>query len=796
MNEVALITQLRRIDSFKAAADKLLLGSSLTNREASLLLSAAVLLLRSSSTGSNRPRSIELAYWIVLNYSLNTSDFRPLYEFSFELGLYPISKSLFDIDNAVFEKLSDCIAHAKIEDGFTEGVTLTLEQRMADKSFFSYCGDGFAYIAPTSFGKTERLVGAALGVSSGTRPCIIVPTKSLLAQTREDVFRRHPRAKVITHDEMYQGEGEFIAILTQERAIRLLEACPELSFTSLFVDEAHNAFGTDDRALLISRLVREAKFRNPHTRCYFFSPIIDEIGNLSAISGFEVAGYKISKSMKEPRYYLLDDNGSLRAYNRFFDSFCDHSHFNSVWDCLISRGAAKNLVFLASPRKIREAALEFSKNLPNVAIDPGLQKMLTALSEHVSPMYDELTCLCHGVVYLHGQMPDGVKNYLLDRASKLESIRFIFANSVIMEGINLPFESVFILNLRTKKPADLINLIGRASRLNYVFADTPNLEKLCPQVVFVNSKWSGARISMENAIKQLHKAGFKDREDNIRIKESKGKRLKAEERVRLDFENHLIRSSKEADSNLEILLDRSGLCSFYEGWGAVRPQIAHRLGTLAADSNEDVFEPICKFFVDGSCFNFSRTYRRIGSLRSQADFYRKYQEGKASQSLSQRLASDINYWTRKSEKTGTLLYVGSSFGELDSSGRVDGNTTYVDLRQKSGSELPALFLAKYKEEDDYLGYVLSRFVRVLFKTNHITHDQYHMFIYGVTDEKSIELIQAGIPLSLVKMLQEVDLLDDVSFDLYGNAKIGRRLQDFSKEVDDYTAFEIEQLFIS
>lgn len=104
---------------------------------------------------------------------------------------------------------------------------------------------------------------------------------------------------------MYQCEKSFIAILTQERAIRLLEANPTLSFSSMFIDEAHNAFEPDDRALLISRLIRESKHRDPSTRFYYFSPVIDDINLLSAISGFEVEGCKVNKSMKEPRFYLL-----------------------------------------------------------------------------------------------------------------------------------------------------------------------------------------------------------------------------------------------------------------------------------------------------------------------------------------------------------------------------------------------------------------------------------------------------------------------------------------------------------
>lgn len=794
MSDASTITKLKNNTTFKSTVDKLLLGKELTKKESTLLLSAAIALLRYGLIDRNRTRSLEFAYWIILNYSLSTGDFKPLYDCSFELGLYPLAKSIADVVEGRFNTLNDYIALAEIKENFTEDVTLTLEQKLSDRSFYSCSGEGFAYIAPTSFGKTERLVKAVLDDNSGPRPCVIVPTKSLLAQTRDDVFKYHPRTKVITHDEMYQHENAFIAILTQERALRLLEANPTLSFSSLCIDEAHNAFEPNDRALLISRLIREAKLRNHSTKFYYFSPVINDIQLLSAISGFNVEGCKISKSMKEPRYYLFDCKGNLYAYNRFFDTLCQDTSYNGTWDCVTNMSTAKNLVFLSSPRKVREAALDLAQNLPCDAVAPELEKVISALSDHVSPLFDELICLRHGIVYLHGQMPDGIKNYLLDRAAKLNSIRYIFANEVIMEGINLPFDSIFILSLRTKRRGPLINLIGRASRLNYVFGDRPNLNRLRPQVVFTESNWTGLRPTMRSAIAELHGAGFKDREDNPRIKKSKGRSLSDKERKCLGFEDGLIQSCNQSNTDLGVLLDRSGLQSMYEDWEIAKVEIARRLNTLEACPDSSVLELICSYFIDGG-FVFSNSYLRVSKLRRQLPFYQNYLESKSSKSLSQRLASDISVWKKKAATTPSFLYVGRSFGEINYQGLTDGEGSYVDIRQKTDAELPALFLAKYKTEDDYLGFTLSKFVRVLYKTGHIDQNQYYMFLYGTSDKESVRLIQSGVPLTLINILKDRDLLNEIGLDQYGNINIRTRLKHLSNEVDDYTSFEINQFNI-
>lgn len=110
MSDASSITKLKNDSAFKLVVNKLLLGNELTNRESSFLLSAAIALLRYGLKDKNRTRSLEFAYWIILNYSLSTGDYRPLYDLSFELGLYPVAKSIVDIDEGHFNTLSDFIA--------------------------------------------------------------------------------------------------------------------------------------------------------------------------------------------------------------------------------------------------------------------------------------------------------------------------------------------------------------------------------------------------------------------------------------------------------------------------------------------------------------------------------------------------------------------------------------------------------------------------------------------------------------------------------------------------------------
>jgi superfamily II DNA or RNA helicase len=85
--------------------------------------------------------------------------------------------------------------------------------------------------------------------------CIIVPTKSLLAQTRkrliENIRIRESQNKIVTHPDMLNdSSGKFIAVLTQERLLRLLQKHTDINFDILLIDEAHNLIENNNREIL------------------------------------------------------------------------------------------------------------------------------------------------------------------------------------------------------------------------------------------------------------------------------------------------------------------------------------------------------------------------------------------------------------------------------------------------------------------------------------------------------------------------------------------------------------------
>ena len=87
------LTHIGNIDYFNEVIKKLTLNQKLNNEESTYILTCAILLIREYEKDKIQSY-IELAYYIILKYSLIHSDYQPLYDFATNFGFYPISNAL------------------------------------------------------------------------------------------------------------------------------------------------------------------------------------------------------------------------------------------------------------------------------------------------------------------------------------------------------------------------------------------------------------------------------------------------------------------------------------------------------------------------------------------------------------------------------------------------------------------------------------------------------------------------------------------------------------------------------
>lgn len=243
-NEILSLTDL---PMYHEAMRKLTIAPrELSETEKIFLLSCAILLIKRYEIDRRCTSYIELAYYIILKYSLSFSDYEPLFDFCVNFGFFPIANAIYKDNLLSFQSIANELLTYRIEENYSRGSLIqTLEQKQAHAKIVSSEANELSYVAPTSFGKSTIIIDhIQINFECNKKVAIIVPTKSLLMQTYRAVKEANIPTKILLHDEMYNGDERFIAVFTQERALRLL-AKQNIAFDILYIDEAHRLLDRD-----------------------------------------------------------------------------------------------------------------------------------------------------------------------------------------------------------------------------------------------------------------------------------------------------------------------------------------------------------------------------------------------------------------------------------------------------------------------------------------------------------------------------------------------------------------------
>lgn len=798
-----------KISEFNAVVGKLITNQELNDSEKSYLLGVSILLIKHYQIDRRFTSYIDFAYYLILKYSLNTGDYKPLYDISVNLGFYPIANDIIKYELLPIEHFDDSIIYNSISKFRNESNYIeTLEQNHRTSDFLHDESFEKCYLAPTSFGKSNLIISSIKNLEKANHKIVIVlPTKSLLMQTYQLVRSANLGRKIIMHDEMYDDEEEFIAVFTQERALRLMNR-KNIAYDVLFIDEAHNILNDDSRSILLSRLISKNRKINNNQRVIYLSPLIENIHNVRVSEDQHISTHTIEYNLKEPDLFELKLNGLVRLYNRFLDEFYSLGKNNNPFQYTIAQSNNKNFIYNYRPVRIEEFAKEFCNYLPEIEITDAIAELKKILRKEVHKDFYVVDCLNFGVVYIHGKLPDLIKEYLEEKYRTLSELKYIIANSVILEGMNLPIDCLFVYNTTGLKGKELINLIGRVNRLNQIFNTEENLQKLVPPIHFINTEYYNRKSSnMENKIKELRSRSFKDEVENPILTEFDfEKQAKKTDpnyllKVKIIQENEDFISANHASEQdkLKSYIIESGISNHYSDINELIQSIELKIRRLKLNEilGEDVnfneftmLEKLHYMFVKdiNSLIDFE-----IGRLNNKEarDYYENFILIGRKKSLQENIISQFEFFKKKSQSTNPKMYFGSSYGEIDFDD-LGYNKTYIDLRVKDDSQLINLAVVKLKMEEDFVSFKLNKFIVMLFDYKLIDLDEYNLYIYGTTDEQKIALTKYGLNISLISRLSEDGQLSNMSFDSYNNLTANENFYKFLDSVDDFYKFEIKR----
>ena len=158
MNDSRKIANLKSIPSIQRVINKLFLSWGLNNEEKQFVLSLAIILIEQYQKDKNYKTAFELAYFIILKYSILFKDWHPLYDLSVNFGFYPISNAIIN-NHGISSNITTETLTVAAESLFqNDGIIETQEQNISRKNLLSAEESYISYVAPTSFGKSKLII--------------------------------------------------------------------------------------------------------------------------------------------------------------------------------------------------------------------------------------------------------------------------------------------------------------------------------------------------------------------------------------------------------------------------------------------------------------------------------------------------------------------------------------------------------------------------------------------------------------------------------------------------------------
>lgn len=747
-----------RKSNFFELYQALLKRDELSTAKSETLLTAAVIFLNHQN-----PDIVALGYRIVVMYANFTGHLIPLYDVAIGKGLMPIVNCIQndlakgEIDSHFFpEYFSSLLDLYRVED-----VVLTEQQLDLGYFFSEHNLTDVIVTAPTSYGKSELISGfCRKNIQSNI--CVLVPTKALLAQTRQRLLKNRlpdDKRNIVTHAEMHPDSGEkVIAVLTQERLLRFFLKHPNFNFDFIFIDEAHNLLGGDSRAVLLAKVIILQRRRNPAARFKYLTPFLVDQGNLQLrYTEISPVNYKVKESVKTERYYVVDCRKSepVHLYDQYFDEFLqyDEEIFDDEMTLIARFAASKNIIFFNSPKKIEYFIRSFLPRNREVESE-SVTRVCDSISEFLHDEYLLVEGIKKGIIYHHGSVPDIVKLYIERAYTEIPEIRYIICNSTLLEGVNIPAEKMFILE-KKKGRSDLTksqfrNLVGRVCRFNEIFSGgSDKLSMLEPEIFLIGTDtYSDSKANIRKFIKKVGQFDLKleDQVDNILLEEldlADGAREKEKREADEFLENVLPGTTGLDVARAATPVGRACFLNNILEIDVLQHEINIQLvlddADAMIDSSNEVMALIANAFLpflkEGRAFDF---LRRLEEQNAQT-FYAMLIDWKIKgASYAEMIRNFMRYWN---EIDNDEVYVGK-WGETARDG--SHGKYWVNISEKSHSERVNLAIVRIKEEQDFVDNHLLKYVELLNDLGKLDGDLYLKIKYGTTNSDKIKLMNFGV----------------------------------------------------
>lgn len=359
----------------------------------------------------------------------------------------------------------------------------------------------FSFSAPTSTGKSFTF--RYLVKNAQKDVVIIVPSRALINEyyDRINSIITDKTVNVLTFVEKIniKHTKRNIFIITPERCREIFKQKQSFEIELVLFDEAQLSNENSPRGLYFDSIVRRMANAYPEAKFVFAHPFIENPEaqiekNKFVIESQDATTYKqknvgqifVAHEDNDFCFFGIDKSimGMTKVPVEFDPIKKSIENSGSVLVYTIKASIYSREVFRVFDKYIALC----SKITDEAAIDliNEIKKFIGASNgentEYISKMIEMLKV---GVVVHHGSMPLRAR-YLLERFTQLGHCKICFATSTLEQGINMPFEVVYVNTFEESEPLGIKNLIGRAGRstskgvfdYGYVVVKSSNMSSL------------------------------------------------------------------------------------------------------------------------------------------------------------------------------------------------------------------------------------------------------------------------------------------------------------------------------
>ena len=340
----------------------------------------------------------------------------------------------------------------------------------------------FSFSAPTSTGKSYVFRHVIKNTDNDI--AVIVPSRALINEyydrVREIVNTKETNVLTFVDKINTKRAKRNIFILTPERARELFKNKSWINLDYILFDEAQLGDEKSTRGLYFDSIVRRALKAFPNCKFIFAHPFIS-----NPEAQFEKNNISINDNSTTYRYAQKNVGQVFYTHEVSDDKFY---HFGTDKEKLGKKKLLANydpiersiktggsvLIYIAKTRIInKQAVSQFQKYVDMCPLieDSQALDLIDEIRDFIGASKDDkeyynsdmIDLLKHGIVTHHGSMPLTAR-LMLEHFTQQGYCRICFATSTLEQGINMPFDVVYIDRFHHSKSLAVKNLIGRAGR--------------------------------------------------------------------------------------------------------------------------------------------------------------------------------------------------------------------------------------------------------------------------------------------------------------------------------------------